>query len=187
MATPTSANTAAHIPAIPNAPSKRIAPLTPRANTIFCTTMVRVCLAKRMASANFVGSSVISTTSDASIAASVPRPPMAMPTSARARQGASLIPSPINTSLPAICSSCSSFSWGKSWAWYSSRFNSFATDAATASLSPVSITVFCTPSAFSSRRAAAASAFTLSAIRIEPAKTPSTATYTAVPGSSQGV
>ena len=45
------------------------------------------------------GSSVIRTTSAASMAASEPRPPIAIPTSARARTGASLIPSPTKANL----------------------------------------------------------------------------------------
>ena len=53
-----------------------------------------------MAAAILDGSSVMITTSAASMAASLPRPPMAIPMSALARTGASLMPSPTNTSLP---------------------------------------------------------------------------------------
>ncbi len=52
-----------------------------------------------MAAAIFDGSSVIITTSAASIAASEPRPPIATPTSALANTGASLIPSPTNINV----------------------------------------------------------------------------------------
>ena len=41
-ATPTSANTASHMVATPKAPSSSTAPLTPRANQMFCLTMRRV-------------------------------------------------------------------------------------------------------------------------------------------------
>ena len=44
----------------------------------------------------FDGSSFISTTSAASMALSEPKPPMAIPTSALAKTGASFIPSPTN-------------------------------------------------------------------------------------------
>jgi len=80
-------------------------PLTKNANAIFCQTIRRVCLASPTASAIFAGASVISTTSAVSMAASEPRPPMATPTSARAKTGASLIPSPTKaTLLPSLVS-----------------------------------------------------------------------------------
>ena len=122
IVTPTSPNTASHIPAMPSAPRTRNTLLMPRAITMFCITIRFVAFATSMASTSFDGSSVIRTTSAASIAASEPRPPMAMPTSARARTGASLMPSPTKASLlPCrFClSSISSFStfWsGKSCA-----------------------------------------------------------------------
>ena len=122
IVTPTSPNTASHIPAMPSAPRTRNTLLIPRAITMFCITIRFVAFATSMASTSFDGSSVIRTTSAASIAASEPSPPMAMPTSARARTGASLMPSPTKASLlPCrFClSSISSFStfWsGKSCA-----------------------------------------------------------------------
>ena len=122
IVTPTSPNTASHIPAMPSAPRTRNTLLMPRAITMFCITIRFVAFATSMASTSFDGSSVIRTTSAASIAASEPRPPMAMPTSVRARTGASLMPSPTKASLlPCrFClSSISSFStfWsGKSCA-----------------------------------------------------------------------
>ena len=71
----------------------------------FCTTLTvsphknadvinEIVLAIFTARAIFLGSSSISTTSPASTAASLPSPPMAMPTSARFNTGASLMPSP---------------------------------------------------------------------------------------------
>ena len=53
-----------------------------------------------MASATFIGESVMSTTSAVSIAASEPSPPIAIPTSALAITGASLIPSPTKATFP---------------------------------------------------------------------------------------
>ena len=93
-ATPTSANTASHMEATPKAPRMRNSPFTARANTIFSRTMRRHLRAMSMAWMSLAGSSSISTTSAASMAASEPMPPMAMPTSARDRTGASLTPSP---------------------------------------------------------------------------------------------
>ncbi len=52
-----------------------------------------------MALAIFIGSSSISTTSAASMAASEPMAPMAMPMSARPSTGASLMPSPTKASF----------------------------------------------------------------------------------------
>ena len=63
-----------------------------------------------MALAIFSGSSSISTTSAASMAASEPIAPMAMPISARLSTGASLMPSPTNASLSLPPLSASSFS-----------------------------------------------------------------------------
>ena len=69
-------------------------PLMPMANTMFCHAMCMVLRAMSIAVAIFFGSSVMRTTSAASIAASEPSAPIAMPTSARASTGASLMPSP---------------------------------------------------------------------------------------------
>ncbi len=99
MVTPTSPNTASHIPAIPRAPRIRNTLLIPRAITIFCMTICFVAFATSIASTSLDGSSVIRTTSAASMAASEPSPPIAIPTSARARTGASLIPSPTKANL----------------------------------------------------------------------------------------
>ena len=87
------------MPAMPNAPSIRNTLLIPSAMIIFCITILFVAFATSIASTSFDGSSVIRTTSAASIAASEPSPPIAIPTSALARTGASLIPSPTNASL----------------------------------------------------------------------------------------
>ena len=68
--------------------------------TMFCRTM-RIHLREiRMAFPSFLGSSSISTTSAASMAASEPMAPMATPTSARARTGAALMPAPTKATAP---------------------------------------------------------------------------------------
>ena len=141
----------------------------------------------RIARAILAGSSSMRTTSAASMAASLPKAPMAMPMSARASTGASLIPSPTKArSRPSLRSfssrsTCRTLSAGSSWLWTSSTPSWDATCRAAASASPVSITVFSTPSAFRPRMAWAACSLTTSPRRIHPAYTPSTATYTTVP------
>ena len=93
-ATPTSANMASHIVAIPPAPNSNTNNFTPNAIDIFCHTVRWVCFPIFIASATLLGWSVCITTSAVSIAASHPRPPMAIPTSLSASTGVSLIPSP---------------------------------------------------------------------------------------------
>ena len=67
---------------------------SPKAKTIFWRTITIVFLAIFTTEAIFAGLSSISTISAASIAASEPILPMAIPISARDSTGASLIPSP---------------------------------------------------------------------------------------------
>lgn len=98
-ATPTSANTAIHMVAIPNALRRSTRILIPKAKTIFCITIFLVFFAMRRPTEIFRKSSSISTTSAASMAASEPIAPMAMPTSAPANTGASLMPSPTKAVL----------------------------------------------------------------------------------------
>ena len=98
--TPTSPKMAAHILAAPTATSSRHKALTIRAKAMFSYTMRMHLREMRMALAIFRGSSSISTTSAASMAASEPMAPMAMPISARDSTGASLTPSPTKASLP---------------------------------------------------------------------------------------
>ena len=93
-ATPTSAKTASHRVASPPAPKASTNSLTPKASEMFCHTIRRVCLPAQMAVATFEGWSVCITTSAVSMAASLPSPPIAIPTWLRARTGASLMPSP---------------------------------------------------------------------------------------------
>lgn len=91
-AAPTSAKTASHIVAIPKAPKTITAILTPNAKPIFCQT---ICLVERpifIALAILEGWSVWMMTSAVSMATSLPKPPIAIPTSLVAKTGASLIP-----------------------------------------------------------------------------------------------
>ena len=160
--TPTSANTAAHMLTRPTAQSTSTNSLTVSANTTFCFAIASVFLAISISCSSLDGSSVMMTTSAASMAASEPRPPMAIPTSALASTGASLIPSPTNKSLPFSDFAAMSFSTsstlfsGSSSACTSSKPSALPTRSATALLSPVSITVLM-PLAFKPRIAAAAS------------------------------
>ena len=113
------------MPVTPVAPSTIMMAFTISDSAMFCFTICSVCRAPRMAAESFMGSSSISTTSAASMAASEPMAPMATPASASAREGASLIPSPTNStaprSLPEIsCSMCFTLSPGIRPAWNSS-------------------------------------------------------------------
>ena len=162
---------------------------------MFCHTMPMVLRAMPIARAMLDGLSSMSTTSAASMAASEPIAPMAMPMSARVSTGASLMPSPTNASLPfpapLSCVSSRSFStsatlsWGRSCARNSSMPSSFATAAATSARSPVSMTVFFTPAARKAATASAASGFTTSAMTMCPMYSPSSDTCRMVPVSSQ--
>lgn len=100
ISTPTSPKTASHMSAIPNAARIRIRTFTPIANAMFSLTIFMVLLAMPIAFGTPSGSSSMSTTSAASIAASLPIAPIAIPISARMRTGASLIPSPTKATLP---------------------------------------------------------------------------------------
>ncbi len=137
--------------------------------------MASVLLAILTATASFDGSSVIITTSAASIAASDPSPPIATPMSALAKTGASLIPSPTKTSFPLglfsskSLSTRSTLSLGRSSKCTSSTPSFAATSLAVASWSPVSITVFLIPFSLRLAIAVAASSFISSAISIYPA------------------
>ena len=99
-----------------------------------------VCRDRRIASTASMRSLFISTTSADEIATSVPAP-MAMPTSARASAGASLMPSPIIATLrPADCFSRTmrSLSCGRTSAMTSRTPSSEAMVCAVFLLSPVS-------------------------------------------------
>ena len=116
-----------------------------------------------------------------SIATSVPVP-IAMPTSAWASAGASLMPSPAMATLrPSFCRSrtTSNFFSGKTSASNSSMPRLLATASAVARLSPVSMTRRI-PSVLRLRTACTAKGLTGSAMPISPAAWPSIATKTTV-------
>ena len=141
----------------------------------------------RMALTIRLGSSSMRTTSAASMAASLPMAPMAMPISARVSTGASLMPSPTKASFSFSPFAASSFSTsatlsaGSSSARTSSTPSPAATSSATRCASPVSMTVFFTPHFFSAATASAACGFGTSEITIWPAYFPSIAIWMTVP------
>ena len=141
----------------------------------------------RMAFPIFNGSSSIRTTSAASIAASEPRAPIAIPISALERTGASLIPSPTKASFSfsdlfaRSSSTLETLSAGRSSLWTSPIPRSAATDSATFFPSPVSITVLVMPAFFRFSIASLAWGLIMSEIRMWPAYFPSTAIWTTVP------
>ena len=128
-----------------------MATFTPMAKTIFCRAIASVFRASLMAVATFPSESSMRTTSAASIAASDPRTPIAIPTSALASTGASFMPSPTNASVAPAgfsernCSTAETLSCGNNSERYSSIPRRDAISAATSSLSPVSITTRETP------------------------------------------
>ena len=133
-------------------------------------------------------SSSIITISAASIAASKPFLPIAIPISARISEGASFIPSPTKAiKLFGVLffkafSIFSTLSVGNILAVYSSTFNVVATLFAIFSLSPVSIEIFDTLQEFFSFLIVFfVFSFISSAITMYPAKLLSIATYTRVP------
>ena len=140
-----------------------------------------------MAVAIFAGSSSMRTISAASMAASEPRAPMAIPISALESTGASFIPSPTNASfsfspLAAMSFSTSStLSPGRSSLLTSSTPSSLPTASATFLASPVSMTTFSTPAALRPLMASFAFGLTTSDMSIYPAYFPSTATWISVP------
>ena len=81
--------------AAPRAARTSTSSLTANEKAMFCRTIRPVRRARRRASGSLPGSSFISTTSAASMAASEPKAPMATPTSARESTGASFTPSPV--------------------------------------------------------------------------------------------
>ena len=126
--------------------------------------------------------SSIITTSAASIAASLPSDPIAIPTSARAKTGASLMPSPIKAKVCfssvdlSNASTFSTLSPGNNSLHTSSTPNCFPTASPTDFLSPVNITTSFTPAAFISSIAALASGLISSEMRMVPKNLASLAT-----------
>ena len=168
--------------AIPSAPSTRQIAFIANAKIMFSLTISSVLFDIFIANAIFAGSSSISTTSAASIAASEPRAPIATPISALDNTGASLIPSPTNAraSLSPFSASnfstCSTLSPGRSSLLTMSMPISVATLSATFLESPVNITVFFIPFFFNSAIAIFVVGLIISEIVMQPAYTPSTAT-----------
>ena len=87
---------------MPNVPSTITNIFIPNAKTIFCHNILLVFFDTFIASTKAFISSFINTISAASIAASDPIPPMAIPISALASTGASFTPSPTKASLPLL-------------------------------------------------------------------------------------
>ena len=120
------------------------------------------------------------TASADSMALSVPLPPIAIPTSALVRQGASLIPSPTKTTPPPdsdiICSKMRYLSSGISSEYTLSTLSSLATAFTSLSRSPERIYALFTPSLLSSFIASSASLFTVSLTKIAPINSPFFAT-----------
>ena len=133
-----------------------------------------VALESSMAPATSSRSFFISTMSADSMATSVPAP-MAMPTSARARAGASLMPSPtMATFLPLswIRRISRSLSWGSTSAMTRSTPTCLRMASAVFLWSPVSITTSM-PMCFNSWMASLLVGFTTSATAIMPRSRPS--------------
>ena len=82
--------------AYPNIVNNKTPILIINVKVTFCFRILFVFCEIQIASPIVTISSFINTISAASIAASLPTPPIAIPKSARARTGASLIPSPTN-------------------------------------------------------------------------------------------
>ncbi len=161
--------------------------------------MDKVRLAMRIAVAILLGLSSMMTISAASIAASLPRAPIAIPMSALARTGASLMPSPTNArylrfpcAVPWLLPDCSdcffrssstilTLSAGISSEWYSPMPSFSAIWLATSLRSPVSITVCPTPRSSKDFIACALSSFIWSLMTMCPAYLPSMATWIIVP------
>ena len=154
---------------------------------MFCCTIRTVFLAIAYATAILPGSSSIKTMSAASIAASWPIAPIAIPTSARIKTGASLIPSPVKINVLSSsfsrrsCSTLSTLSPGISSAHTVSMPSSFATLSATSFLSPVSITTLSIPHFLIDVIASLTPSLISSAIVIHPLYTPFSATKRTVP------
>ena len=136
-----SANTAIHSVAWPMKSSTMNAALIAMLAMMFCHSTDHVARLSRRKRGSAARSSSISATSAVSSAASVPAAPIAIPTSALARAGASFTPSPtIATIRPSatLASTQASFSSGNSSACTLSIPASAAIAAAVVALSPVS-------------------------------------------------
>ena len=155
--------------------------LYPTAQARFCTILRYVARASPRIAAASSGLLRTRTMSAVSTATSVPAP-IAMPTSAWARAGASFTPSPVMATtnpLDWISFTLLAFSWGNTSAKYSSNPISSATHLATWRLSPVSIMV-CIPMPFNFPMACLDSLRIISARATAAFTVPSTSTNTTV-------
>ena len=147
----------------------------------FCLMFLMLALAKAKVSASTDKRPVSKVKSALSMATSVPSP-MAIPTLALIKAGASLIPSPTMAtisplSLSSIILAC--FCSGKTPAMTSSMPTSSATACTVSCLSPLS-NITRLPARLSAAMASLASGFTGSLMAITPTRRPSLATYTGV-------
>ncbi|MNC55684.1 hypothetical protein D3C75_1052260 [compost metagenome] len=118
--------------------------MTAPAKTRFCFVITLALRAKPIVSATLSILSFISTTSATSSAAPLPPPPIAIPTVAAARAGASFTPSPTITTFPYLSRSsliCFTLSCGSRLLYTRSIPASLAIASAVPLRSPVSITV----------------------------------------------
>mmetsp|Transcript_8470 Transcript_8470/g.30572 ORF Transcript_8470/g.30572 Transcript_8470/m.30572 type:complete len:326 (-) Transcript_8470:1489-2466(-) len=151
---------------------------------MFWMILVRQALALRTDQATLPMSSENKTTSAVSMAAGDPAAPMATPTSAAARAGASFTPSPTIATAPwsrLSSATASTLSSGRMecLTWDSRRPTALATLRADPSLSPVTMAAS-TPIPARALTAAAAFLLTKSAAAATPRALPSTAAHTAV-------
>ncbi len=152
----------------------------PTAITIFCIILLAVFCVKPNACGKRLISEFISTTSDVSIATSVPLP-IAIPMSASARDGLSFTPSPTNATIcPSACSFCkyADLSSGNKFPCASVKFNSSATRSTVPWLSPDRTTKFFTPNCFRASKSSFTPGRIWSRIPIKVFNSPSTAVRT---------
>ncbi len=145
--------------------------LMPSDRATFWRMMRRACWLRLTAKGSLLRSSAISATSAVSRAASVPAAPIAMPTVARARAGASLTPSPTMATASyraSIDSMAVTFCSGISSARISSTPTAAAMARAVASLSPVSMTVCVMPTSSNVDSTCSTPGRTVSATAINP-------------------
>ena len=141
-------------PSHPSAAAAMARPLTPKANPrIFWRIMASVLREIPTRSGKIASGLPIKTMSPASAARSEPGPAIAIPTSACARAGASLMPSPtMATFCPCACRASiqAALSAGLSSDSTNFRWTDFATRAAVAARSPVSRAISVIPRCLSS-------------------------------------
>ena len=183
---PVSAITAIHIPVIPSAVVTRKMAFKPRARTTLVFTLRSVARERSISSAMPVTRFLSKAASAVSNATSVP-PPIAIPTSAAASAGASLMPSPTLPMGPRPAA-CQSRTYAALSSGISSPYASMPkrppVAATVRALSPLSMTA-CTPKRDSAARPSMASSRGSSRTAIKPSKrSPSTRRARLLPASS---